>query len=74
MDCRQDTGAAPPPEGGECCWFCKKGRHSECMVEMPTEGRVHDRDGGPHDCAFDTVMRRCACGHRDGPGDGSAGT
>lgn len=38
------------------------------MVEMPTAGHVHDRDGGPHDCTFDTVMRKCACSHQDGTG------
>ena len=65
MDCSDPD--APTSEEA-CCWFCKKGRHSECMVEMPTAGRVHDRDGGPHDCTFDTVMRKCACSHQDGAG------
>ena len=41
------------------CWFCKKGRHAECMVKIPTT----DRTDGPHDCAFDTVMIRCECTH-----------
>ena len=41
------------------CWFCKKGRHSECMKEIPTAGRSE----GPHDCTFDTLMVRCGCTH-----------
>lgn len=41
------------------CWFCKKGRHSECMIEIPTT----DKSDGPHDCTFGTTMVRCACVH-----------
>jgi len=23
----------------EICWFCKKGRHDECMKEIPVDGK-----------------------------------
>jgi hypothetical protein len=46
-------------KGEEICWFCKKGRHSECMKEIPTEGM----SDGPHDCTFDTKMIPCKCQH-----------
>lgn len=48
--------------GGEdekICWFCKKGRHAECMKEIPMDARSE----GPHDCTFDTKMIRCQCVH-----------
>ena len=32
----------------EICWFCKKGRHDECMKEMP----VNSKSEGPHECRF----------------------
>ncbi|WP_162858667.1 hypothetical protein [Candidatus Nitrosotenuis aquarius] len=41
------------------CWFCKKGRHSECMKEMAVDARSE----GPHDCTFDTKMVPCQCQH-----------
>lgn len=41
------------------CWFCKKGRHSECMKEIPTDAKSE----GPHDCTFDTKMVPCKCAH-----------
>ena len=41
------------------CWFCRKGRHQECMKMMPQNAR----SDGPHDCTFDTSMVRCGCGH-----------
>ena len=44
---------------GQVCWFCKKGRHDECMGEMPVSGR----SDGPHDCTFDTRMVPCRCRH-----------
>ena len=34
----------------EICWFCKKGRHAECMKEIP----LNAKSDGPHDCTFDT--------------------
>ncbi|MEW6043081.1 MAG: hypothetical protein AB1608_02350 [Thermoproteota archaeon] len=46
-------------ESNRICWFCKKGRHSECMREMPMDARSE----GPHDCTFDTKMVRCQCAH-----------
>lgn len=42
------SGAA----AGPACWFCSKGRHAECMRELPVPGR----SDGPHDCAFDTAL------------------
>ncbi|MGQ0771607.1 MAG: hypothetical protein ACT4NT_02380 [Nitrososphaerota archaeon] len=45
--------------GEKICWFCKKGRHSECMKEIPTDSHSE----GPHDCTFDTKMVRCQCTH-----------
>jgi hypothetical protein len=53
----------------EICWFCRKGRHGDCMKEIPTDGKSdgpHDCDGksdGPHDCTFDTKMIPCKCQH-----------
>ena len=35
--------------GQEICWFCKKGRHSECMKQIPMNVK-----NGPHDCSFNT--------------------
>ncbi|MDA7941806.1 MAG: hypothetical protein MPI95_05595 [Nitrosopumilus sp.] len=46
-------------DAGLICWFCKRGRHSECQVEIPVEGG----SDGPHECSFDTVHKRCACDH-----------
>lgn len=43
----------------EICWFCRKGRHGDCMEFIPTGARSE----GPHDCTFDTKMVRCACIH-----------
>jgi hypothetical protein len=43
----------------EICWFCKKGRHEECMKEIPINGK----SDGPHDCTFDTKMITCKCEH-----------
>ena len=39
------------------CWFCRRGRHGDCMVKIP----VADSTEGPHDCSFDTAAVRCAC-------------
>ena len=41
------------------CWFCKKGRHEDCMNDIPTQARLD----GPHDCTFDVVMIKCKCKH-----------
>ena len=43
------------------CWFCKKGRHSECMNEMPFNAKTE----GPDDCTFNTKMVPCKCTHTD---------
>lgn len=48
-----------PGNSPEICWFCKKGRHEECMKEIPVDGR----SDGPHDCTFDTKMIQCKCQH-----------
>ena len=45
----------------EICWFCKKGRHSECMKEIPTD----EKSDGPHDCTFDTKLVMCKCKHQN---------
>ena len=41
------------------CWFCKKGRHDECMKKIPTDAKSE----GPHDCTFDTKLIDCKCLH-----------
>jgi len=46
-------------EISEICWFCKKGRHEECMKEMP----VNAKSEGPHECTFDTKFISCKCVH-----------
>jgi hypothetical protein len=33
------TGNTP-----EICWFCKKGRHDDCMKEIPTQGKSDGMD------------------------------
>jgi hypothetical protein len=43
----------------EVCWFCRKGRHEDCMKEIPVDGK----SDGPHDCTFDTKMISCKCQH-----------
>ncbi len=43
----------------EICWFCRKGRHEDCMKEIPIDGK----SDGPHDCTFDTKMIPCKCQH-----------
>ena len=43
----------------EICWFCRKGRHEDCMKEIPMDGR----SDVPHDCTFDTKMIPCKCQH-----------
>jgi len=46
-------------EISDICWFCKKGRHEECMKEMP----VNAKSEGPHECTFDTKLISCKCSH-----------
>jgi len=43
----------------DICWFCKKGRHNECMKEIP----VNAKSEGPHECTFDTKFISCKCIH-----------
>lgn len=43
----------------EICWFCKKGRHEDCMKKIPR----NIRSEGPHDCSFDTKLVSCKCKH-----------
>jgi len=43
----------------EICWFCKKGRHSECMKNIPVDIKSKD----PPDCSFNTKMITCKCNH-----------
>ena len=54
MDCSTDSESDTT-----ICWFCKKGRHEDCMKEMP----VNMKSEGPHDCSFDTKMVPCRCTH-----------
>ena len=42
------------------CWFCKKGRHDECMKKIPVDAMSE----GPHDCTFDTNLVDCQCVHQ----------
>lgn len=62
---RAGSGAV---EAVPACWFCSKGRHAECMREIP----VAARSAGPHDCSFDTAVVPCGCGECGGGGGGSA--
>lgn len=39
------------------CWFCEKGRHNDCMKNIP----IHERTDGPHDCTFGTELIPCKC-------------
>jgi len=48
------TGDSP-----DICWFCKKGRHDDCMKGIP----VDDRSDGFPDCTFDTKIIQCNCKH-----------
>ena len=60
------AGGRDPGPAGPACWFCSKGRHAECMGEMPVDGR----SDGPHDCSFDAVPVACGC---CGGGSGGSG-
>lgn len=62
-------GTEAGPAEGRACWFCGKGRHAECMREMPVAGR----SDGPHDCSFDTAILACGCRECGGGGAGRAG-
>ena len=48
-------------EISDICWFCKKGRHEECMKEIP----INAKSEGPHECTFDTKFVVCKCCHKE---------
>tara|TARA_B110000196_G_scaffold307739_1_gene307701 strand:+ start:148 stop:324 length:177 start_codon:yes stop_codon:yes gene_type:complete len=48
-------------EISDICWFCKKGRHGECMKEIP----INAKTDGPHECTFDTKFVACKCDHKE---------
>ena len=50
-----------PGTNPQICWFCKKGKHEDCMKEIPIDGSSE----GPHDCTFDTKLVPCGCKHQD---------
>lgn len=59
---RQDDAMECAEGSHTVCWFCRKGRHGDCMGSIP-----HDaRSDGPHDCTFDTDMVPCGCGRCSG--------
>jgi hypothetical protein len=41
------------------CWFCSKGRCTECMIEMPFQASFE----GTVDCSFDVTYKKCECQH-----------
>ena len=55
--CGADDSYKSDNNDGIVCWFCKKGRHSECMTKIP----VSKKGDGPHDCTFDVAMMACTC-------------
>lgn len=40
------------------CWFCRKGRHDDCMVNIPISTMEHD-------CSFSVEHRKCVCIHKE---------
>lgn len=46
-------------EASVVCWFCRKGRHADCMGTVPVQAGSE----GPHDCTFDSKMVPCSCTH-----------
>ena len=64
-----EDGGGIGAAAGPACWFCSKGRHAECMRELPVPGR----SDGPHDCAFDTALVPCGCCGGGGGGGGGKG-
>ena len=50
---------SPNNPSDEICWFYKKGRHSECMKQIPINMKADE----PHDCSFNTEMVPCTCTH-----------
>ncbi len=41
------------------CFFCERGRHSECMKKIPRGEALND------DCSFGTVYVDCDCCNSD---------
>jgi len=41
------------------CYFCAKGRHKECMIELPVRATFE----GTSDCSFDVKHLPCGCNH-----------
>ena len=40
------------------CWFCNKGIHKHCMLNIPVEEKSDCAD-----CSFDTKFIQCECEH-----------
>ncbi len=40
------------------CWFCTKGNHDDCMVNIPVSS-------GEDDCSFSIIHLRCECHKND---------
>ncbi len=36
------------------CWFCQKGRHDECMKQIPMNSYEAD-------CSFSVINKECEC-------------
>ena len=36
------------------CWFCRKGRHEDCMKKIPYNSKEED-------CSFSIVFHECEC-------------
>lgn len=41
------------------CWFCRKGRHEDCMKKIPFSS--HLDQSVPRDCSFDVETKECVC-------------
>jgi len=40
------------------CWFCNKGIHKHCMLNIPVDEKIDCAD-----CSFDTKFIQCECEH-----------
>ena len=49
---------AEPGVTGGACWFCRRGRHEECMKTVPVTAGTP----GSHECSFDSADSPCTCG------------
>ena len=43
------------------CWFCKKGRHNDCMKQIPMPMAKCKTYGMGRDCSFDVEKVICEC-------------